>query len=86
MLSKPMLKVFASSLVRLAWNSDEMKKEVKRYKEQNLHYFKNNIVFDFARYGVNLLFIGTAPETCKILYKITDRITNEILISNLLQQ
>ena len=82
MLSKPMLKVFASSLVSLVRKSDEMRKEVKNFKINELSSFRKLFKFNFASYKVLILFIGKVPDNCTEYYEIRDRHTNNILISN----
>ena len=83
MLSKPMLKVFASSLVTLVRQSDEMNKEVRKFRDQHMSFFRKTFVFDFANYGVRVLFVGPTPNNCNELYEITNRETNEVLLSTL---
>lgn len=79
MLSKTVLEIFACSLIRIAKQSDEMKKEVKNFNEQRLSFFNKILDFNFANYNVRLCFSPT-PEICKN-YEIRDRKTNALLIS-----
>ena len=88
MLRKDLLPVLARSLVKVGLSSEEFKKEVSRYNRNRdlFSCFYKLIEFNFSNFAVKLLI--QAPEPAKIRienikYEVSDRDTDEILISNI---
>ena len=75
MLSASALKRFKLSLIKLARESDEMRREVEDFKRSPGGIFLKTIEFSFGKFGVTVKFVGHSPEDCKGYCKIIDNQT-----------
>lgn len=77
-MRQDLLKVFAGNLVKLALESEEVKKEVKKSystPEGRIHKFKYN----FANFVLKFI---VDSEANNIKYELREKDSDEILISN----
>ena len=79
MLSTQALNACVSGLIKLARNSEDMKKEVKKFREHPSKRFCKLVKLEFGPFDFEVLFLGQDPVRCKEYYKLVDKRTNIIL-------
>ena len=79
-MRQDLLKVFAGNLIKMALESDEVKKEVKKSYSTPDGRIRKIFKYDFANFVLKFI---VDSETNSIKYELREKDSDEILISNL---
>lgn len=79
-MRQDLLKVFAGNLVKLALESEEVKKEVKKSYSTPDGRIRKIFKYNFANFVLKFI---VDSETNSIKYELREKDSDEILISNL---